>query len=75
MLSGQGPKDGGLRVLKNSHKLNDEYFTKVWNGTDGFRLPKDIQESDFVGDHLFQPMGFLILCAYSLPTSFAVRFY
>ncbi|KGB79146.2 hypothetical protein CNBG_4984 [Cryptococcus deuterogattii R265] len=48
-LNYNGPKDGGLRVLKNSHKLNDEYFTKVWNGTDGLRLPKDIQESDFFG--------------------------
>ncbi|WWC59834.1 uncharacterized protein I303_102396 [Kwoniella dejecticola CBS 10117] len=48
-LNENGANDGGLRVLKNSHKLNDEYFTKVWNGKDGVRLPPEVQTADFFG--------------------------
>ncbi|KII95905.1 hypothetical protein PLICRDRAFT_96719 [Plicaturopsis crispa FD-325 SS-3] len=48
-LVDNGPDDGGLMVLKGSHKLNTEYFTEVWNGTDGFQLTGAEAQPDFFG--------------------------
>lgn len=35
-------------LLKNSHRVNDEYFTKVWNGKDGVILTGAEAQPDFV---------------------------
>ncbi|GAA5856546.1 hypothetical protein JCM8547_005858 [Rhodosporidiobolus lusitaniae] len=48
-LAPNGPKDGGLMLLKGSAKLNDKYFTEVWNGTDGVVLKGDEAQTDFFG--------------------------
>ncbi|GAA5894046.1 hypothetical protein JCM6882_007970 [Rhodosporidiobolus microsporus] len=48
-LAPNGPEDGGLMLFKNSHKLNDEYFTQEWNGTDGVMLKGDDFQTDFFG--------------------------
>ncbi|GAA6011708.1 hypothetical protein JCM10207_004218 [Rhodosporidiobolus poonsookiae] len=48
-LAPNGPNDGGLMLFKNSHKLNDEYFTKVWTGKEGVILQGAEAQDDFFG--------------------------
>ncbi|GFZ51167.1 hypothetical protein JCM24511_08925 [Saitozyma sp. JCM 24511] len=54
-LNVNGPEDGGLMVLRGSHKQNQTFFTEVWNGSDGFRPMGVEAQPDFFGftdDHM-----------------------
>lgn len=42
-------------VLKNSHKVNDEYFTQTWNGKDGVMLTGAEAQPDFVSFLIRRP--------------------
>lgn len=53
-------------LLKNSHNVNDAYFTQTWNGKDGVILTGAEAQPDFVGpasgldamSHADQQFGF-----------------